>query len=139
VVALVGIWGVPWLFGSEFSQAVPVLEILLLGVVVGNPGSIAGAGLSARGRPELRSWSLVIAVAVNIGLLVLLVPMFGAIGAAWATAVGNLIAGGLNIVWLRVFFGIPISTFLAPRVSDFSFIGGVVRGQLQRFLPLPRK
>lgn len=131
LVGIIGIWGLPWLFGAEFTPGVPVMEILLLAVALGNPGSIAGAGISARGRPGLRSWSLAAAFLVNLVLVLILVPPFGAIGAAWATVVGNCVAGYLNIIWLRVFFQVPISTFLGFRGNDvrqiFSLAGSVVR------------
>ncbi len=41
----------PLLFGDEFGAATPTLLVLLIAVVAGNPGSLAGVGLSARGRP----------------------------------------------------------------------------------------
>ena len=54
VVALVlggtMIWWLPLLFGEEFAPAVPLAWLLLVAVVISTPGSIAGAGLSARGQ-----------------------------------------------------------------------------------------
>lgn len=97
-------WGIPFFFGSSFGGATPVTLILLVGVVAGNPGSVAGAALSGRGRPELRSLALVIASIVNVISIFLLVPSLGATGAALATLVGNVVAGNLNILWLKVFF-----------------------------------
>lgn len=91
----------PLLFGEEFSPAIPIALVVLCAVVLGNPGSVAGAALSALGRPGLRSLSLVIACIVNVGIMLLLVPQMGAMGAAFATLVGNLLASNLNIVFLR--------------------------------------
>ena len=101
VVGLVSTWGIPVLFGHEFAPAVIPTWILLGAIVLGNPGSLAGAGLSAYGRPHLRSWSLLIALVANVIAIFLLVPSFGAIGAAIATAVGNVIAAGSNLIWVR--------------------------------------
>src|SRR5690606_940814 len=111
-------WAIPVVFGPEFGPALPVTLVLLLAMVLGNPGSFAGSGLSSRGRPGLRSTSLVIACLVNIALLVWLVPVLGAMGAAWATLVGNVVAAGLNLVWLRHFFGVPMREFHGLRRAD---------------------
>ena len=51
-------------------------------------------------------------------LLFLLVPEFGPMGAAVASLVGNLLAGLLNIWWLRRCFGIPARLFTGTRRSD---------------------
>ncbi|MFD1720146.1 polysaccharide biosynthesis C-terminal domain-containing protein [Amnibacterium endophyticum] len=93
------LWLVP-LFGAEFAPAAPLVVLMTAAVVVGTPGSIAGSTLSGRGAPQLRSWSLAIACLVNVALVVLLIPVLGAYGAALATLVGNLVSSNLNIVWL---------------------------------------
>jgi O-antigen/teichoic acid export membrane protein len=126
-VAVVSVWAVPLLFGSEFAPAVPVILILLIGIVLGNPGSVAGAGLSARGRPGLRSVSLAIALVFNVTALLLLVPSYGAIGAAYATVVGNLVSGGLVIFWLRKVFKVPALDFLGVRIDDGRVFGSQLK------------
>jgi O-antigen/teichoic acid export membrane protein len=129
-VGAASIWGIPFLFGVDFADAVPVTLILLVGIVLGNPGSVAGAGLSARGRPGLRSVSLAIALVFNVVTLVILVPVLGAVGAALATVVGNVVSGGLVLVWLRVVFQIPIGNSLGFRLDD----GRVLVTQLRRIV-----
>jgi len=109
---------VPYTFGADFTAAVPVAAILIVAVVIGTPGSVAGAGLSGRGRPGLRSASLAVACVANLILMVILVPKFGAIGAAWATMAGNSLAASLNIVFLRIYFDVPPSKFLGLRRDD---------------------
>ncbi|WP_181421693.1 lipopolysaccharide biosynthesis protein [Curtobacterium sp. MCBD17_030] len=118
LVALVSPWGLPLLFGAEFTGATPVLFVLLLAVVLGNPGSLAGVGLSARGRPEMRSMSLAVACVINAALVVVLVPDHGAMGAAWATVVGNVVSAGLNLMWMKILFAVPVGAFLIPRRGD---------------------
>jgi O-antigen/teichoic acid export membrane protein len=116
----------PVIFGADFADAVPVTELLILAAVVGVPGSIAGAGLSARGRPGLRSASLLIACLVNIAAVLLLVPSLGAMGAALATLVGNFLAANLNIYWCWKFFGLNPLAFYALRFQDAKDVGAVV-------------
>jgi len=118
VVAGLSFWALPFFFGPGFSDAIAPTLILLAAVVAGNPGSLAGTGLSARGRPGLRSASLLVAVFANLAAFLLLTPLLGAIGAALATLLGNVVAGWLNVVWLRHHFGGRISDFFGVRASD---------------------
>ncbi|MGQ9409809.1 oligosaccharide flippase family protein [Mycolicibacterium gilvum] len=111
-------WAIPILFGPSFDGAVPATVILLVGVVVGNPGSVAGAGLSARGRPGLRSLSLLVAACVNMAFVLLLVPPLGATGAAIAMLISQLVGGNLAIIFLRIIFQVRVSEFYRPRRAD---------------------
>ncbi|TFD06024.1 teichoic acid transporter [Cryobacterium sp. TMT1-66-1] len=113
------LWWLPFLFGEDFRPALPVAGVLLAAVVLGTPGSIGGSGLSARGRPGLRSMSLLIACLVNIGMLIVLAPMLGAMGAALATLAGNLISSNLNLAFMYRKFGINPLQFYGVRRTDF--------------------
>jgi O-antigen/teichoic acid export membrane protein len=126
------IWWLPFLFGDGFRQSIPVAAVLLLAVVLNTPGSIAGSGLSARGRPGLRSLSLTVACVVNIGLIVLLCPFIGAMGAALATLIGSVIASNLNLFFLRRIFGISPLRFYGLRRSDLATLARYGRRLLRR-------
>jgi len=119
--------GLPLLFGAGFAAALPAGLVLLAAVVAAAPGSIAGAGLSARGRPGLRSLSLAVAVAVNVVLLVLLVPAHGAIGAAVATLAGNVAASALSVWWMSRLGGVPVTSFLGIRRADLLLLADRLR------------
>lgn len=127
-VGVSSIWLVPLLFGPDFAGSVIVIEILLLGVLLGNPGSVAGAGLSARGRPGLRSAALAVAFLANLALVILLVPQYGATGAAIATLAGNLTAGMLCVVFMRIYFQFSLTSFFGLRSGDLSGLPQVLRG-----------
>ena len=60
---------------------------------------------------------MVAAVMVNVPLVVVLVPSWGAVGAALATFVGNAVAANNNILWL--------SQMTGHRWWDFHAIRGV--------------
>jgi len=137
VVAMGCIWGIPILFGPDFSDAVSVTMVLLVGVVLGTPGSVAGAGLSARGRPGLRSCSLGVALVINIGVLVALSPALGAFGAAIATVAGNAIAGYANVIWMKLLWDMPISGFMTIRKSDAVELCRSIKGVASRWKHTP--
>ncbi|MWV60592.1 oligosaccharide flippase family protein [Rathayibacter sp. VKM Ac-2754] len=125
-------WWLPLAFGEGFEPALPTVLVLLLAVALGIPGSVAGAGLSSRGSPHLRSLSLVIACVVNIAVLLLLVPMLGALGAALATLIGNIVSSNFNVVQMKRKFGVPMLDFYLIRFSDFRALRDSARSLVRR-------
>lgn len=111
-------WAVPTLFGPTFEGAVPVTLVLLAGCAVSVPGSLAGVGLAAAGRPGLRSTSLAAAAVVNVVLLILLAPGLGAIGAAVATLSGSLVSNGLNLLFVHRVSGLAPAALVGLRRAD---------------------
>jgi O-antigen/teichoic acid export membrane protein len=129
------LWWLPLLFGEGFRDSLPVAAVLLAAVVLGTPGSIGGSGLSARDRPGLRSLGLTIACLVNIALLVMWAPVWGAMGAALATLAGNLLSSNLNLVFLARVFGISPLSFYGLRRRDLATLARYARrwsGRLAR-------
>lgn len=131
-VAVTAGWWLPLFFGQDFAGAHPVLLVLIAAVVLGNPGSIAGIGLSARGMPGRRSLALVVACGVNLVLVFLLVPVIGAMGAAIATLAGNVVAGNLNIYFLWRHFGVRPWSFYRLTPGDVRTLVTRVLGVLKR-------
>jgi len=123
------------LFGAGFSEAVPVLCVLLAACVFGVPGSIAGAGLIARNSPQLRSLVVGAAVPVNVGLLFVLGPAHGALGAAVATLGGTIVASGGALLLLRRRHRVAISRFFGLRAGDLRFLSHTVRKLAARASP----
>ncbi|UFS57862.1 oligosaccharide flippase family protein [Subtercola endophyticus] len=122
----------PWLFGQEFQPAVAVSSVLVLAGTIGVPGSVAGAGLSSRGRPGLRSSALVIAVVINVLALLVLVPPMGAMGAAIATLIGNIVSANLSITFFcRLSKTNPLDLYLI-RPSDVRVLIAVSKRVLKR-------
>jgi O-antigen/teichoic acid export membrane protein len=132
-IAGVSPWAVPKLFGPDFAPAVPVVVVLLLGIVVSNPGSVAGVSLGACGRPGLRSLAVALAAVLNVVTMLLLVPKYGALGAAIATCVGSISSACLLIYWLRRYGGVPAAEFYQFRPSDLDLFRTAIlrlRGKL---------
>lgn len=113
---------VPPLFGAEFTPAIPVIWALLIGTILGNPGSVAAAGLTARGKPLLRSLAILGGVVANVVALYLLVPWWGAMGAAVARGIANVITAATVIFFARRYFGLSPLLFLRFRKSDVAYL-----------------
>ncbi|MBT1675096.1 lipopolysaccharide biosynthesis protein [Curtobacterium aurantiacum] len=116
---------VPFVFGEAFAAAVPVMAISIVAVVIGVPGSIAGSTLTARGRPELRSMSITIGCVANVVALVVLVPVLGAVGAATAALVGNLLSSNGSVRWAARLTGARMRDFYAVRPADARRVGAL--------------
>jgi O-antigen/teichoic acid export membrane protein len=130
-------WWLPAVFGAEFAGAVPLAAVILVAAAVNNPGSVAGAGLAARGRPGLRSLSLALAGAVNLVLVFVLVPPFGAMGAAIATLAGGFVASNLNVVLLWRACGVDPRAFYWLRRDDITLVRRFVRKATRAARRLP--
>jgi len=90
---------IPLVFGDEFKGAVRPLELLLPGVVAYAPVTILVVYLTVRrARPRLSLYVSLIGLVVTAAMSVVLIPPYGASGAAAASAIGYA-AGGLA-AWL---------------------------------------
>ena len=97
------------LLGGSFADGEPVLVVMAIGSVVtflaGNIHSV----LLMSGRSGLAAMNKAIAVAVNVALIYLLVPIWGITGAAVAWAAACAIDAALASVQVRVVLGLRVS------------------------------
>ena len=108
------------LFGTEFVGAVPMVLVLLLGIVIGNPGSVSGIALAAWGRPGLRSLAITTALGANIVAIFVLVPPYGGVGASIATFIGNAVAMLMVVTSIRRTYGVRMGQLLLPNREDIA-------------------
>ena len=91
-------------FGPEFRDAVPLLRLLIPGAVGIATLKILGSALTARARPWLESAASACAFGVAVAMYVILIPRFGAAGAAVASTVAYLIGGATaGVIFARTF------------------------------------
>lgn len=135
--AAAAVWGLSWLlvpplFGDDFSPSIELIGVLLLGTTVGNVGSVLAAGLSARGRPLLRSLAILVGVVINVIGLFTLAPHLGAMGAALAAAIANAATGIIVLAFAYRSFGLHPLLFIRFRRSDFSYAASSLRTVFKR-------
>jgi O-antigen/teichoic acid export membrane protein len=106
------------LFGHSFLPAVAMARILLVGNVPWIAEVVLAAGLLSSGRPGLRSTGQIIASVVTVGGLIVLVPIMGAIGAAWVSLVAYTINFIITLVMFSSVTKIPYRDSLIPRWAD---------------------
>ena len=81
-----------WLFGEAFTVAYPVMFVLMIGLLVKASFGPVEYMLSMAGEERACAGALAIAVAGNITLNLVLIPPYGIMGAAAATAISTSLA-----------------------------------------------
>lgn len=105
------------LFSQAYLQSAPVLAVLMLAVSIGLVGNILGTSLVSAGYSRLPVLINIVDAGVNVAANLLLIPLFGALGAACAALVSRLATNPVN-VWFLKKNGIRVSTtaFVKPAV-----------------------
>jgi O-antigen/teichoic acid export membrane protein len=108
------------IYGSEYKDAVPSLQLLGAMTVFFGINEFAAIALIARDRPFTFTRVLLVATIVNVVTNVILIPPLGATGAALAALASGILLAVLGLIFLRVELG-PIRLVR-------SFAGPVVAG-----------
>lgn len=105
-LALVSPWLVPAMFGDGFRGSAVLIWILAPGGVFLACGQVAGDLLRGRNRPGAVAYAQLTALVFTVVLLAVLLPVWGAAGAALASSVAS---GVSLVVMLSKIFGRPNS------------------------------
>lgn len=89
---------IPIVFGPAFERAIPVLRVLYLAVPGLYVATIASFVLLSMHRERVAVAVLAGGVVLNVGLNAVVIPRWGALGAAWATAASQSIIA-LGLCW----------------------------------------
>lgn len=94
-------------FSPEFIRSADSLKILVISLTFSFLSFPIGAFLNATGKQNAQTKITGIVLVLNVILNILLIPRFGAVGAAWAALIGNIALGALGYM-------------LIPRIVDIS-------------------
>ena len=130
-------------FGPEYSEAALVVIVLAGAMLLATASGMVEVVLVMAGRSSWTVWSAVTALAVMVGLDLLLIPSFGAVGAAvaWASAILVRNALGLVLLWggyrlhpfgsaLARATGLSAATFGAFPLLGFAATSGSLLGRV---------
>ena len=120
---------IPIVFGPAFGPAVLPLRILLVGTGVFGLCLLLTADLLARGHPHMSAMASGITLAITVPLCLMLVPRYGAAGAASATCVAYLVSTLTLVIVHRRMTGEHGSTLLMTTPGD---VRVVVRAALRQ-------
>jgi O-antigen/teichoic acid export membrane protein len=117
------------LFGDQYTTAAAVTVILVVGKLVESATGPCGMVLNMSSRVGLNAANNVLALALNIGLNVLLIPRMGLIGAAIAWSVSLVLVNLARLVEVRATIGLRLFEPEAARA-----IAAVLPGALLAWL-----
>jgi O-antigen/teichoic acid export membrane protein len=87
-------------YGVEFSKALQIVQLLILQSALNRLASITAQLYSAGDRPGFNSSCRGLEVAVSVGLMIVLTPTHGGVGAAWAVLTGTALR--LIVSWVGI-------------------------------------
>lgn len=99
--SVIVVWpqGILNFFGDDFVEAASLLQIIALGQFINASTGLVGSALVMTGSERLFAWTVGATTLLNITGNLITIPKWGAIGAAWVTALSIAI---LNIWQLRL-------------------------------------
>jgi O-antigen/teichoic acid export membrane protein len=131
-IALAGNWLFPALFGQDFAASPPVFAILAVGLLGTYSMGLAQALANMSGHHLLTTQSFLTTALCNLVLGLVLIPRFGAVGAAIATAM-SAIVGTAWCAWQlarRTGYNTTVFNLAMPGIlQDYGRLGlALVRG-----------
>lgn len=96
VVALFAPFVIPILFGTQFNDAIPVLNIMVVSSLFSIMGSACTNYMIINNRPYVRLIRTTLGLLTNVILNLFFIPRFGIIGAAYATLISQIVASWLG-------------------------------------------
>jgi len=108
------------LYGREFLQSYLVLQWLLPGVLLITVFKVLNMDLAGKGKPWVSMKAMVPALIINIVLNIVLIPTYGAVGAALTSTVSYSFAAIMFIIFYSKEVKIPIKQIFKYSKNDFS-------------------
>lgn len=94
----------PLIFGEEYSASVLPLQILTIYLFLSANSIFLGNLLDYTGRAKKRAFNISFCILANIVLNLILIPIYGAVGAAFATSISYMPYFILNLLEVRKVF-----------------------------------
>lgn len=127
LLATVGYF-IPLLYGIEFIKAADLLKVLLAGIVPFSITTILASYFAGIGKMRINLYCSMIGFAVSLGLDVVLIPLYGNMGAAIATVISYFLSTSF-IVWMYLkITGSGLSDLIIIKKEDLAIIMNKIGG-----------
>lgn len=123
-----------YVFTEDYLGAVPVVQLFSLFVLVRAVHKITGSGLDYLGLARVRAIARTTTALGNVGLNLLLIPQYGAVGAGTATVTTYSLYTFVNVYYIHREFSLRLG-FLAKRLAQILAITSVMAGGVVLALP----
>nr|WP_280740568.1 polysaccharide biosynthesis C-terminal domain-containing protein [Sphingomonas kaistensis] len=110
----------PWLlqlWGKEFTASAPVLNVLLIGALANAATGSAGYLTILTGHERAALGILLVTLVLTVALELVLIPQFGAVGAASGAAFGLTLWNVVMALYVRRKLGIDCTVIGRPVAS----------------------
>ncbi len=114
-LSIVGPGLITLVYGHRFDQTVAPFRILLIDTVLSGSAGILYQAYSGTGRPELVTLFEAVAVAASLGCMLLVVPHYGTVGAAWCVVLASAIRLSCAIAGMPLVLHVSIPRLLLTR------------------------
>lgn len=108
-------WLLPLLFGDQYPGAVLPAQILMLASLGQGMNVLLGNCLRGLGRPGLPALAEGAGIVVTVGLLLLLLPLLGAVGAALVSLLAYTAAALMQMLFVTRAAGLPARAWWTPK------------------------
>lgn len=119
VMFLFSEWIITGLYGLKFKESTAVLNYLLPGVVILTIFKVMNMDLAGKGKPWTSLKAMLPAFIINIVINLILIPIYGAKGAAISSTISYGLAGILFLLFYSKAVGLPIGIILRYKRKDF--------------------
>ena len=89
------------IFGEAYAGAIPALQVFGVFVVARGVHKVTGDGLDYLGLARVRAVARGVSATANLGLTVLLIPVYGVVGAAIATVITYSAYTAVNVFYIH--------------------------------------
>ncbi|MFH0765059.1 MAG: polysaccharide biosynthesis C-terminal domain-containing protein [Calditrichota bacterium] len=118
IIVIVGLPGISWLFGRDFSPAFKPLAIILPGTVINSLAKLLSGDLAGRGKAHYAAIISPIVVALSLALNLTLIPLWGLTGAALTSSFILCLQGILFLAAFQRESDIPLNKTVFIQKDD---------------------
>ena len=115
---------IPFIYSADYSKSVPLFQVFVSIVIItrGFAGGLAADYLQSKGETKKLLITSVISGIINIALAIILIPLFGILGAALATCAAALTIAGLHFYFVRQTLNISIQLSALIKILSMSIV-----------------
>lgn len=123
-------------FGSSYSEAIPVFRLLLITALFLFPATIYAEVLLAENKQKIFIFTGIIGALLNVGLNLILIPKFGIAGSALSTIVAQAVLMFIFYIEMRKTQKVPIITKPHKTIFAVLIMGIITASMVRASIPL---
>ena len=118
----------------RFGDSLPAFLVLLPAAISMSLAKVLSSYVAGRGRPGLMAIAMIVVLATNIGANIVLIPMYGIVGASLASVISYTLQAVIIILLASHVSGQPPLSLFVPGKDEVFLLIGTGRRLLERVL-----